>query len=159
MSSSVRPCLFSVLIFFALTLTPCPSFCDEVFGSEKDRSVKQASEQDAVSAEAPEGQSPSAGVTATTKESEASADRVQREDGKEDGFMSSVALIRHLVHDTDLPAMQRSLGLVSFVGELESIYPGEDAYAILPLGHDAVLEIYDLHYPTRRKASPFRAGI
>ncbi len=61
-------------------------------------------------------------------------------------FTPSVALVRPLSSETDLPAMMISLGLVSFVGETEPIYPGEDAYAILPLGHDAVLEVYDLHY-------------
>ncbi len=58
----------------------------------------------------------------------------------------SVALIRRLARDTELPAMQLSLGLVSFVGETDPAEPGEDAYAILPLNHGTVLEVYDLLY-------------
>lgn len=61
-------------------------------------------------------------------------------------FTPPTALIRHIVGDSELPAMQISLGLVNFVGETEPIYPEEEAYAILPLSHDAVLEVYDLHY-------------
>ncbi|MDO4839632.1 MAG: hypothetical protein Q3990_03025 [Desulfovibrionaceae bacterium] len=57
-----------------------------------------------------------------------------------------MTLIRHLERETDLPAMQLSLGLVNFVGETAPLHDGEDAYAIMPLDHDAVLEVYDLHY-------------
>ncbi len=57
-----------------------------------------------------------------------------------------MTLIRHLQNETDLPAMQLSLGLVNFVGETTPLHEGEDAYAIMPLDHDAVLEVYDLHY-------------
>ncbi len=57
-----------------------------------------------------------------------------------------MTLIRHLQNETDLPAMQLSLGLVNFVGETAPLHEGEDAYAIMPLDHDAVLEVYDLHY-------------
>ena len=57
-----------------------------------------------------------------------------------------MTLIRHLEKETDLPAMQLSLGLVNFVGETTPQYAEEEAYAIMPLGHDAVLEVYDLHY-------------
>ncbi len=62
------------------------------------------------------------------------------------GFIPSVALVRPLHTETDLPAMQISLGLVNFVGEVDTAYPGEDAFAILPLGHDAVVEVYELSY-------------
>ncbi len=61
-------------------------------------------------------------------------------------FTPSVALVRPLVCETDLPSMMISLGMVSFVGEIDPVYPEEDAYAILPLSHDAVLEVYDLHW-------------
>lgn len=57
-----------------------------------------------------------------------------------------MTLIRHLEKETELPAMQLSLGLVNFVGETSPLYEGEEAYAIMPLDHDAVLEVYDLHY-------------
>ena len=57
-----------------------------------------------------------------------------------------MTLIRHLQNETELPAMQLSLGLVNFVGETTPLHEGEDAYAIMPLDHDAVLEVYDLHY-------------
>ena len=65
---------------------------------------------------------------------------------KPKGFVPSVALVRHLVKETELPAMRLSLGLVNFVGEVEGSYPGEDSFAILPLGHDAVVEVYELNY-------------
>ncbi len=57
-----------------------------------------------------------------------------------------MTLIRHLQNETELPAMQLSLGLVNFVGETAPLHEGEEAYAIMPLDHDAVLEVYDLHY-------------
>ena len=65
------------------------------------------------------------------------------------GFVPSVALVRHLVKESELPAMQLSLGLVNFVGEVDGSYPGEDSFAILPLGHDAVVEVYELSYDGR----------
>ncbi len=69
--------------------------------------------------------------------------------GHEQPVLSSkppMTLIRHLENQTELPAMQLSLGLVNFVGETAPLHEGEDAYAIMPLDHDAVLEVYDLHY-------------
>ena len=76
---------------------------------------------------------------ASLEEVIAESDRIKK-------FSPSVALVRRLASETELPAMQLSLGLVNFVGDVEPELPGEDAYAILPLRHDAVLEVYDLHY-------------
>ena len=70
------------------------------------------------------------------------------------GFVPSVALVRHLVKESELPAMQLSLGLVNFVGEVDGAYPGEDSFAILPLGHDAVVEVYELSYDGREVIQP-----
>lgn len=70
------------------------------------------------------------------------------------GFVPSVALVRHLVKESELPAMQLSLGLVNFVGEVDGSYPGEDSFAILPLGHDAVVEVYELSYDGREVIQP-----
>ena len=70
------------------------------------------------------------------------------------GFVPSVALVRHLVKESELPAMRLSLGLVNFVGEVDGAYPGEDSFAILPLGHDAVVEVYELSYDGREVIQP-----
>lgn len=94
-----------------------------------------------------------AAVAAESREtSEAQASRAPEgapcagKTGVEPAGQVPVTLIRHLSDETELPAMQISLGLVNFVGETAPIYPEEEAYAILPLSHDAVLEVYDLHY-------------
>lgn len=71
------------------------------------------------------------------------------EEDKKDDFVPSIALVRRLAHETELPAMQISLGLVDFVGEVEGAYPGEDSFAILPLRRDAVIEVYELNYDGR----------
>ena len=70
------------------------------------------------------------------------------------GFVPSVALVRHLVKESELPAMRLSLGLVNFAGEVDGAYPGEDSFAILPLGHDAVVEVYELSYDGREVIQP-----
>ena len=70
------------------------------------------------------------------------------------GFVPSVALVRHLVKESELSAMRLSLGLVNFVGEVDGAYPGEDSFAILPLGHDAVVEVYELSYDGREVIQP-----
>ena len=58
-----------------------------------------------------------------------------------------VAMVKQLERDTDLPALQLSLSLVNFIGDTEGRKEShEDAYAILPLAHDSLLEVYDLHY-------------
>lgn len=87
----------------------------------------------------------SAGKASPDKDG-ASLEEVIAESDRIKKFSPSVALVRRLASETELPAMQLSLGLVNFVGDVEPELPGEDAYAILPLRHDAVLEVYDLHY-------------
>lgn len=61
-------------------------------------------------------------------------------------FTPPVAMVRHLAKKTELPALQLSLALVNFVGETdtENMAPNEEAYAILPLSTESILEVYDL---------------
>lgn len=75
------------------------------------------------------------------------------------GFIPSVALVRPLHTETELPAMQLSLGLVNFVGEVDTAYPDEDAFAILPLGHDAVVEVYELSYDGTELIQPSNPSV
>ena len=79
-------------------------------------------------------------------------DKVPNDAGRPAGvriraFQPPVAMVKQLERDTDLPALQLSLSLVSFIGDTEGRKEShEDAYAILPLAHDSLLEVYDLHY-------------
>ena len=82
-------------------------------------------------------------------------DKVPNDAGRPAGvriraFQPPVAMVKQLERDTDLPALQLSLSLVSFIGDTEGRKEShEDAYAILPLAHDSLLEVYDLHYDGR----------
>ena len=65
-------------------------------------------------------------------------------------FQPPVAMVKQLERETDLPALQLSLSLVNFIGDTEGAREShEEAYAILPLAHDSLLEVYDLHYDGR----------
>lgn len=81
-----------------------------------------------------------------TKAPAAGGDAAAQTDRGTSSFFPSVALVRHLSKESELAAMQLSLALVTFVGEMEPTYVDEDTYAVLPLAHDSVLEIYDLHF-------------
>ena len=79
-------------------------------------------------------------------------DKVPNDAGRPAGvriraFQPPVAMVKQLERDTDLPALQLALSLVCFIGDTEGRKEShEDAYAILPLAHDSLLEVYDLHY-------------
>ncbi len=65
-------------------------------------------------------------------------------------FQPPVAMVKQLERETDLPALQLSLSLVNFIGDTEGAREShEETYAILPLAHDSLLEVYDLHYDGR----------
>ncbi len=164
MPSFVRARLVPGLLLLCLAAAPCPSSADEnapvraaavsaavqpaPAGDTVARSVvpAQTTTAPAVTQSAPASDaSPAASAQPEAAQPQTAADALTGA-APANSFTPSVALVRPLSSETDLPAMMISLGLVSFVGETEPIYPEEDAYAILPLGHDAVLEIYDLHY-------------
>lgn len=107
----------------------------------KDQAGEQAVQAASSAARPEQAQTP----TGQQKEGASLAEVIVESD-RAKKFSPSVALVRRLANETELPAMQLSLGLVNFVGDVEPELPGEDAYAILPLRHDAVLEVYDLHY-------------
>ncbi len=96
-----------------------------------------------------EGAAENASAAAPANAAEAASAAPAAEEDKKDDFVPSIALVRRLAHETELPAMQISLGLVDFVGEVEGAYPGEDSFAILPLRRDAVIEVYELNYDGR----------
>lgn len=62
-------------------------------------------------------------------------------------FTPPVAMVRRMRKDTELPALRLSLALINFVGEVEPdpSRAGGPTYAILPLAHESLLEIYDMH--------------
>lgn len=61
-------------------------------------------------------------------------------------FKAPVAMVHRLHRITELPALQLSLALVNFVGDLDPSQDTGDAYAILPLASESLIEVYDLHY-------------